>query len=64
LGDAALSGNRVVFHYLDGKVDAEIYLTDHQSVERAKTLQAHCDEVVREDELFRLIQIHSSHAQN
>ena len=64
LGDPGLVDNRVVFHYLDGKVDAEIYLVNQQSAERADTLQARCDELVRDDELFRVIHVHHSHAQN
>jgi cation diffusion facilitator family transporter len=55
-----LQDNRVVFHYLDGKVDAEIYLAGSQN---ADNLQARCDEMVREDEIFRGIQIHYSNAQ-
>ena len=64
LGDPCLVDNRVVFHYLDGKVDAEIYLVNQQSAERADTLQARCDELVRDDKLFRVIHVHHSHAQN
>jgi cation diffusion facilitator family transporter len=64
LGDPDLVDNRVVFHYLDGKVDAEIYLVNQQSAERSDTLQARCDELVRDDELFRVIHVHRSYAQN
>ena len=63
LGDPELSKHRVVFHYLDGKVDAEIYLVNQQSGERGDTLQARCDELVQNDELFRAIHIHRTHAQ-
>ena len=62
LGDSSLQDNRVVFHYLDGKVDAEIYLTATQ--QQADALQARCDEQVRNDEIFRSIHIHRNHAQN
>jgi cation diffusion facilitator family transporter len=62
LGTPDLRDTRVVFHYLDGKVDAEIYL-DRQSDQKADTLQARCDELVRDDELFRAIHVHQSHAQ-
>ena len=62
LGDASLSDNRVVFHYLDGKVDAEIYL-DATSQQQADALQARCDKLVSDDEIFRAVRIHS-HAQN
>ena len=65
LGDSNLTGNRVVFHYLDGKVDAEIYLpADQAQGTQADDLQAHCDELVGDDELFRAIHVHRSHAQN
>jgi len=64
LKDPALSDSRVVFHYLDGKVDAEIYLPADQRVAgQADELQARCDELVRDDELFRVIHVHRSHAQ-
>jgi cation diffusion facilitator family transporter len=65
LGEADLQENRVVFHYLDGKVDAEIYLSANQRLARqADALQARCNELVRDDELFRAIHVHRSHAQN
>jgi len=65
LGDSALAGSRVVFHYLDGRVDAEIYLeAGHWSGEQADALQARCDELVRDDGLFRTIHVHRSHARN
>ena len=65
LGDSALPGNRVVFHYLDGKVDAEIYLPANQMQgKQADDLQTRCDKIASEDKLFRAIHIHRSHAQN
>ena len=64
LGDTGWSDNRVTFHYLDGKVDAEIYLSSQSSVELADTLQARCNKLVSDDELFRVIQVHRNHAQN
>ena len=65
LGDSALLGNRVVFHYLDGKVDAEIYLPANQMQgKQADDLQTRCDKIASEDKLFRAIHIHRSHAQN
>jgi hypothetical protein len=63
LGIQDLSKNRVVFHYLDGKVDAEIYMAKRQSVEEADSLQVRCDEVARNDGLFRTIHVHHSRAQ-
>ncbi|HYR05638.1 MAG TPA: cation diffusion facilitator family transporter [Gallionella sp.] len=65
LGDSSLAGNRVVLHYLDGKVDAEIYLAaTRQQPDQADALQVRCDEMVRDDKLFRAIHVHRSHAQN
>jgi cation diffusion facilitator family transporter len=64
LGEPGLLDNRVVFHYLDGKVDAEIYLSADQPLAgKADELQARCNEVVHDDELFRVIHVHRSHAQ-
>ncbi|MCG6933456.1 MAG: cation diffusion facilitator family transporter [Gallionella sp.] len=63
IGADALAENRVVFHYLDGKVDAEIYLAGGQSPEAADKLQACCNEVASADPIFRVIQVHRSHAQ-
>ena len=55
-----LKDNRVVFHYLDGKVDAEIFLASSQHND---TLQARCDDLVQKDEIIRSIQIHYKGAQ-
>ena len=64
LKEPALPDSRVVFHYLDGKVEAEIYLpADRRIAGQADELQARCDELVRDDELFRVIHVHRSHAQ-
>jgi cation diffusion facilitator family transporter len=63
LGVPDLRDVRVVFHYLDGKVDAEIYLAGQQPIEEAVSLQARCDMLVRDDELFRVINVHHSRAQ-
>ncbi|MFA6970825.1 MAG: cation diffusion facilitator family transporter [Gallionella sp.] len=59
LNDASLLNNRVVFHYLEGRVDVELYLPA-ESHDRAKTLQTRCDELVRDDPLFRAIHIHNA----
>jgi hypothetical protein len=65
LAGVDVAGYRVVFHYLDGKVDAEIYLpANRQDAQQAETLQARCDELVRNDEVFRDIHVHRSRAQN
>lgn len=53
LDDAALLKQRFVFHYLDGKVDAEIYLPGDEV--QAVALQQRCDELVKSDAIFRSI---------
>lgn len=65
LDDPDLPDKRVVFHYLDGQVDTEIYLDArrHRAGE-ADALQARCDELVRGDELFRAIRVYRSYAQD
>lgn len=64
LGDASIMNKRVVFHYLEGRVDAELYLpADELAPERARVLQARCDELVRGDPLFRGVHVHIDHAQ-
>jgi len=58
-----LGEKRVVFHYLDGKVDAEIFLANQQYADETDSLQARCEEIARDDELFREIRVHHSRAQ-
>ena len=63
LEDSSLLDKRVVFHYLDGKVDAELYLTGvNQS--QADALQARSDERVSHDDIFRSVSVHYAGAQN
>ena len=57
LGGSQLLNNRVIFHYLDGRVDAELYLPAEYPAE-IKTLQARCNQLVHNDPLFRTIQIY------
>ncbi|MCX7193233.1 MAG: cation diffusion facilitator family transporter [Proteobacteria bacterium] len=59
LGVPGVADNRVVFHYLDGRVDVELYLPANRQTD-AKLLQARCDELVRNDPLFRVIHIHNA----
>jgi hypothetical protein len=63
LGNENLADCRVVLHYLDGKVDAEIYVNRQQS-QQAGALQERCDALIRDDEFFRIVQIHLSHTQS
>jgi len=57
LGDSQLLSNRVVFHYLDGQIDAELYLPADVQL-NAKDLQARCTQLTHNDPLFRAIQIY------
>ncbi len=59
LDDASLLNNRVVFHYLEGRVDVELYLPAGAH-DRAQALQARCNELVRDDPVFRAIHIHNA----
>ena len=63
LNDPLIRERRVVFHYLDGKVDAEIFFAPQElSAERAAVLQAQCNALEHNDEYFRSILIHRSSA--
>ena len=53
LNQPNLLQQRLNFHYLDGKVDVEIYLP--ATHEAATALQAQCDALVKSDEIFRSI---------
>jgi divalent metal cation (Fe/Co/Zn/Cd) transporter len=53
LDQPRLLEQRLNFHYLDGKVDVEIYLSASQ--DDAHRLQEQCNELIRSDEIFRSI---------
>lgn len=60
-----LAQHRVVLHYLDGKVEAEIYLeVCAMPTAHAEQLQAQGDALVKSDTWFRAIQVHRCCAQN
>lgn len=59
LGGEDLSSCHVVLHYLDGKVDAELFMPLLLPQQLA-TLQLRGEEFVRNDEYFRAVRIHSS----
>ena len=64
LGDVSVLDYRVVFHYLDGKVDVELYLpAGQQTPESTEALQSLCKVLVRDEPVFRGIHIHTHHAQ-
>ncbi len=58
LGGVDLSGCHVVLHYLDGKVDAELFMAAPPSQPLA-TLQLRGEEFVRDDAYFRVVKIHT-----
>jgi len=57
LGNSQLLNHRVVFHYLDGRVDAELFVPSGGELD-AKVWQARCNQVVLNDPLFRSVQIY------
>ncbi len=65
LGEVLPFPCRAVLHYLDGHVDAELFLEaepawNHEQLAR---LRARCRDVAADDPYFRSIQLHSTHAQ-
>ncbi len=64
LGDALPFPYRAVLHYLDGHVDAELFLEAEQAwnEDQLRRLRKKCREVAAEDPYFRSIQLHSTHA--
>ena len=59
-----LTHNRIVLHYLSGKVDAEIFLEFSQYPDLAviETLQQKCVAMTSDDPYFNNIQIHRHYA--
>ncbi len=64
LGDAQLPLAHSVLHYLDGKVDAELYLDTSycQNQASVNAMLGKCADIVQDDQYFRDIQIHYRHA--
>ena len=65
LGDDLPLGNRTMLHYLDGKIDADLFLDAaiYQDPAKIEVLQRQCNEVTADDPYFRTIHLHRSHAQ-
>ena len=65
LGNSLPLGNRTLLHYLDGKVDADLFLDAaiYHDPATIEVLQRKCDEITQHDEYFRAIHLHRSHAQ-
>jgi cation diffusion facilitator family transporter len=60
LGDSLLPITRSLLHYLDGKVDAELFLDVSycQDKNKVAAMLEKCTEIMLDDEYFRSIQIH------
>ena len=65
LGDDLPLGNRTLLHYLDGKIDADLFLDSavYQAPEKIEALQRKCTEITKDDRYFRTVQLHRSYAQ-
>ncbi len=65
LGDDLPLGKRSMLHYLDGKVDADLFLdpADYHDPAKIAALQRKCGEITADDAYFRSIELHRSHAQ-
>ena len=63
LSGCELTDYRVIFHYLEGKVDVEIFVPSKKAPEGLlENLQNQCNDAVRGDEIFRAIHVHQNHA--
>ena len=64
LGDTLLPISRSVLHYLDGKVEAELFLdvTYCQDKNKISALLRKCADITADDQFFRSIQLHYSDA--
>ena len=64
LGAGLPLGSRTVLHYLDGKVDADLFLDAaiYHDPAKIEALQRKCDELTATDRYFRSIALHRSHA--
>lgn len=64
LGENWSPENRVELHYLNGKVEADLFLDPTTSQDAINTLQRQCEQIVAADSCFRTIHLHRSNAQN
>ncbi len=63
LGSALPPGYYAVLHYLDGKIEAELFLADDIEPAKIENLRAKCAQLVADDRFFRSIQLHRTDAQ-
>lgn len=64
LGDGLPLGRRILLHYLDGKVDADLFLEfdAYGDAGKIEALKRRCVEITADDPFFRSIHLHSTHA--
>ncbi|MEQ1674118.1 MAG: cation-efflux pump, partial [Candidatus Nitrotoga sp.] len=59
LGENWLAGNKVTLHYLQGKVDVDLFIDSRQTDQNVlDTLQGKCDQLVAENTYFHAIHLH------
>ena len=64
LGSALPHDSRTVLHYLDGKVEAELFLSaDDWEAPETENLRTRCAQIAADDPLFRSIDLHRIDAQ-
>ncbi|MBI1174070.1 MAG: cation diffusion facilitator family transporter [Sideroxydans sp.] len=64
LGSTLPAHYRSILHYLDGKVDAELFLdADTWSADKTESLRIQCAKVTADDPFFRSIKLHQTDAQ-
>jgi cation diffusion facilitator family transporter len=64
LGDDLPLGNRTMLHYLDGRIDADLFLDSEVYLDpaRIEALQRLCGEITADDPYLRAIHLHHSRA--
>jgi hypothetical protein len=65
LGDEQVLNQRTVLHYLDGRVEVDLFLNATADKDSAtiKALRQKCNEISAKDPYFGEIQLHLSNAQ-
>ena len=65
LGHDLPLSSHTVLHYLDGKVDADLFLgeADCHDAARIESLRLKCDEIILDDPYLRSLRLHRSYAQ-
>jgi hypothetical protein len=65
LGGELPQGGRITLHYLDGKVDVDLFLDPaaYRDLSRMDELHKACTHIAADDPYVRAIHLHRSHAQ-